>query len=182
VESCILKNKDRRQGKLNIDLTYIFVTCINQGLRGNWVPPGRLERRDRVGLGAAGGRPLARWTLVLAGLPRRTGAQPIGDGTAQAGRSEVAEDKLTNRRSRAAEGGTMWTRNCRSQRPERRNTQGVLVGLLIFSMGQGILYIYLAHMGLGPLASRAQLVAQVKLPRAGPGHGWLGNGGPEFFR
>jgi len=76
-----------------------------------------------VGLGDAGGRPPGgRWSL-----PRRTGAQPIGDGDATvrigAG-SEVEAGK--NRRSRAAEDEERNDADAELRRPGRRNTQGVL--------------------------------------------------------
>jgi len=124
------------------------------------VPPRTLERRDRVGLGHAGGRPPGgRWSL-----PRRTGAQPSATAmprcaSAQARRLKRGRTEEAARRK--AKNETTRTRNCGGQVDATRKESWAPE----FFYGSGNTIPIPSHMGLGPLGSRAQRGGTARTPQ-----------------
>jgi hypothetical protein len=173
VESCILKNKEWRQGKLNIDLTYIFVTCINQvGQLGSsrkaetewaWAPP------------PAGRSLTGRWFLPACRDDGSTANRLWHD----AQRRSLGGPRSQRGRRRTEEAVRWKAEQCDPclSKPKRCNTQGVL-GSFFFLWARS-LDLPLTHMELGPLASWAQCGGTARTPQAGAGLDHPGRYGPK---
>jgi hypothetical protein len=137
-----------------IDLTY-----INQGLRGNGIPPylGQNVVRERVRVGATA------WLPAACLLPRRTtDFREMMDGTARSG----AGLQRGRRRGHSAEGAGLNAES-RTRKPNRWRQIGRSRSLCWHPCLQTVLYVQLTDMGLGPWGRGPSVEAQLEPP--GPG-------------